>query len=183
MLLSDSRYFVLSPPSPSAIYLVPLTYRRELHSTSRPLMDDEWSKGCECTESALLPSPFVPPPPASHRLTIEKEIDASVSPRGNTLSASQCIPSRPVYGAAMMESMPGRSCTFRPAYKLVIFYEFYIARRARQESPDSTGGRRRLIVREDVATCRTNIISFLFFFLSEEHSVDVYCGELFLSLF
>lgn len=53
-----------SPPgtlsSPSSSRHSPLAFRWELHSTSGPLMDDEWPKGCECTESALLPSPFPP---------------------------------------------------------------------------------------------------------------------------
>lgn len=48
LLPSSSRYSPLS---------LSLSRWGELHSTSGPLMDDEWSKGCECTESALLPSP------------------------------------------------------------------------------------------------------------------------------
>jgi len=92
-------------------------------------MDDEWSKGYECMESALLPFPFclvlflfVPLVRSRERNRNER------SPRQNTLATSQYIPDRPVYGAAMMEPASGRSCTFRLGYKLVIFYEFYTAR-------------------------------------------------------
>lgn len=61
----------------------------ELHSTSRPLMDDEWSKGCERTESALLPFPCLAILPPS---STGKKSTRAISPRENTLAASQCIP-------------------------------------------------------------------------------------------
>lgn len=143
-----STRFILFPLQPFS--LVPLTSYRELHSKSRSLMDDEWSKGCECMESALLLSSsvsrslslslslFVPSArPRQERNRNER------SPRENTLAASRYIPDCPVYGAAMMEPTSGRSCTFRPGHKLVIFYEFYVA--TRQGSSEDTGGRCRLI--------------------------------------
>lgn len=100
---------LFSPPS----YHLPLAFHRELHSTSGPLMDDEWSKGCECMESALLP--FLSPPAFSlsphTRLRVSSESEKekeredrciNVSPRRSTPAASRYMPSRPVYGAAMM---------------------------------------------------------------------------------
>lgn len=121
-------------------------------------MDDEWSKGCECTESTLLPFSPLPSFFPLSRSWRERNRRRTFSPgeHPGRDSVHTCIyiyiSDRPVYGAAMMEPTSERSCTFRPGYKLVIFYEFYIARHARQEFSGSfEGGYRRFIVREDIA--------------------------------
>lgn len=73
--------------SSSTICLVPLVFLvGELHSTSWPLMDGEWSKGCESALSVhSRPSRLAILPFLSSTTHDKKEIDASVSPRKDTL--------------------------------------------------------------------------------------------------
>lgn len=133
-------------------------------------MDDEWSKGCECTESALLPFPCPSPghsPHPARLLTTRKKSTRAFSPR---TPWSRHIPQSPRL-RCRHDGTIERSCAFRLEHKLVIFYEFYFffahTMRAREAGIfDDARQRCRIIARKNSATSSRQHDFIVFFYLN-----------------